>query len=140
MLVLKLDKSILFNEEQPSNIYLILVTLLVLKLDKSILVNEEQPESIYPISVTLLVLELDKLILLNPFASPSKSQNYEEDIIKLGNQNINKNNEENDFEEYIEFNILGYTPDYIFYKDEINSKFIIELECSNLPDENKIYF
>ena len=70
--------------------------------------------------------------------SKEKSQDYEEGIIKLklGNQNINKKNEESDFEENTEFNIFGYTPDYIFYKDEINSKFIIEIECSGLQDES----
>ena len=69
--------------------------------------------------------------------SKQASENYAEGIIKLGNQgNNNKNNEENDFAENTEFNIFGYTPDYIFYKDEVNSKFIIEIECSGLPDEN----
>ena len=65
------------------------------------------------------------------------SQNYEEGIIKLENKEKNNEiNDENDFGENTEFNIFGYTPDYIFYKDEKNSKFIIELECSGIEDKD----
>lgn len=43
---------------------------------------------------------------------------------------------EDDFTENREFNIMGYTPDYIFYKDEKNSEFIIEIECAGIRDDN----
>jgi len=56
---------------------------------------------------------------LIPQKSGESSQNYEEGIIKLENREKNNAiNDENDFGENTEFNIFGYTPDYIFYKDE----------------------
>ena len=63
-------------------------------------------------------------------------------ILKIVNKE-NKDNRENilkkkedDFTESREFNIMGYTPDYIFYKDEKNSEFIIEIECAGIRDDN----
>ena len=74
---------------------------------------------------------------LIPIKAGESSQNYEEGIIKLENKEKNNEiNDENDFGENTEFNIFGYTPDYIFYKDEKNSKFIIELECSGIEDKD----
>ena len=74
---------------------------------------------------------------LIPLKSGESSQNYEEGIIKLENREKNNEiNDENDFGENTEFNIFGYTPDYIFYKDEKNSKFVIEIECSGLEDKD----
>ena len=74
---------------------------------------------------------------LIPQKSGESSQNYEEGIIKLENREKNNAiNDENDFGENTEFNIFGYTPDYIFYKDEKNSKFVIEIECSGLEDKD----
>ena len=35
-----------------------------------------------------------------------------------------------------EFNILGYTPNYIFYKDEKRLKFVVEVECPGEEDKN----
>ena len=46
LLVLKLERLIEVNEEQPENIPLISVTLIVLKLDRLIEINDEQPENI----------------------------------------------------------------------------------------------
>ena len=45
-------------------------------------------------------------------------------------------NRSNNFVESREFNILGYTPNYIFYKDEKRSKFVVEVECPGEEDKN----
>ena len=74
--VLKLDKSIEFNEEQPKNMDVISVTCKVLKGDKLIDFNEEQPKNIRAISVTSEVLKLDKStseILIHPLNIFSQS-------------------------------------------------------------------
>lgn len=47
-----------------------------------------------------------------------------------------KDNRATNFVENREFNILGYTPNYIFYKDEKKSKFVIEVECPGEEDRN----
>ena len=73
---------------------------------------------------------------LTPIKTSQSSPNYEEGIIKLENKEKNNENNDEDFAENREFNIFGYTPDYIFYKDEKNSKFVIEIECSGLEDRD----
>ena len=47
-----------------------------------------------------------------------------------------RDNRSNNFVENREFNILGYTPNYIFYKDEKKSKFVVEVECPGEEDKN----
>lgn len=44
-------------------------------------------------------------------------------------------NKENDIIEGNNFNIMGYTPHYIYNKDEENSSFIIEVECAGIEDK-----
>ena len=48
-----------------------------------------------------------------------------------------KNSRLANFVENREFNILGYTPNYIFYKDEKRSEFVIEVECPGEEDKDK---
>lgn len=43
---------------------------------------------------------------------------------------------ENDIIESNNFNIMGYTPHYIYNKDEENSNFIIEVECAGIEDKD----
>ena len=47
-----------------------------------------------------------------------------------------KNSRLANFVENREFNILGYTPNYIFYKDEKRSEFVIEVECPGEEDKD----
>ena len=47
-----------------------------------------------------------------------------------------KNSRLANFVENREFNILGYTPNYIFYKDEKSSEFVIEVECPGEEDKD----
>ena len=47
-----------------------------------------------------------------------------------------QDNRANNFVENREFNILGYTPNYIFYKDEKKSRFVVEVECPGEEDKN----
>ena len=47
-----------------------------------------------------------------------------------------RDNQANNFVDNREFNILGYTPNYIFYKDEKRLKFVVEVECPGEEDKN----
>ena len=47
-----------------------------------------------------------------------------------------KLNDFKSFPEGKEFNVMGYIPDYIFYKNPQNTEFVIEVECSGLEDED----
>ena len=40
------------------------------------------------------------------------------------------------FDESKGFNVMGYIPDYIFYKNNQNTEFVIEVECSGLIDKD----
>jgi hypothetical protein len=57
-------------------------------------------------------------------------------------ENDGKNKEIKEAEnipEMVDFNLMGYTPDFIFYKDEKdekNAKFVIEVECAGEEDKN----
>ena len=56
-------------------------------------------------------------------------------IFKLDKED-KKLNEFKGFPESKEFNVMGYIPDYIFYKNKENTEFVIEVECSGLEDED----
>lgn len=45
-------------------------------------------------------------------------------------------NDSENFSENMEFNIMGYTPDYLFYMNEKKTEFVIEVECAGEEDEN----
>ena len=46
------------------------------------------------------------------------------------------NNKEDFFIEKKLFDFNGYIPNYIYYKDEKNSEFVIEIECSGIKDDD----
>ena len=56
-------------------------------------------------------------------------------ILKIDKEDKNLN-EFKGFPESKEFNVMGYVPDYIFYKNKENTEFVIEVECSGQEDEN----
>ena len=64
--------------------------------------------------------------------------NWEKGKLKLENRGNNSatNNVAENFEENREFNLIGFTPDYIFYKNEKNKEFVIEVECAGIKDDN----
>ena len=63
------------------------------------------------------------------------SNNKEKGILKIENKKQEENHEDGDFVDDTDFNVMKYTPDYIFYKD--NENFVIEVECAGSYD-NKI--
>lgn len=55
------------------------------------------------------------------------------------NKEDKDNKSVNNFKGYDEskgFNVMGYIPDYIFYKNNQNTEFVIEVECSGLEDKD----
>lgn len=55
------------------------------------------------------------------------------------NKEDKDNKSVNNFKGYDEskgFSVMGYIPDYIFYKNNQNTEFVIELECSGLEDKD----
>ena len=63
-------------------------------------------------------------------------ENIIDEKAKLKNEKSNENSEDDNFEENREFSLVGFTPDYLFYKDEKNKKFVIEVECAGLKDDD----
>ena len=63
------------------------------------------------------------------------SENFEnkkyEGILKL-DKNLR---EENTLHDNEEFNVFGYSPDFLFYKDEKNQEFVIEIESAGEEDK-----
>jgi hypothetical protein len=63
-----------------------------------------------------------------------KEENEDEE-----NKEYKDNKNMNNFKVYDEskgFNVMGYIPDYIFYKNNQNTEFVIEVECSGLEDKD----
>ena len=55
------------------------------------------------------------------------------------NQKDNDDKSVNNFKGYDEskgFSVMGYIPDYIFYKNNQNTEFVIEVECSGIEDKD----
>ena len=55
------------------------------------------------------------------------------------NKEDNDNKSVNNFKGYDEskgFSVMGYIPDYIFYKNNQNTEFVIEVECSGIEDKD----
>ena len=75
--------------------------------------------------------EISKLIKENVV----NSNNKEKGILKIENKKLEENHGDGDFVDDTDFNVMKYTPDYIFYKD--NENFVIEVECAGSYD-NKI--
>jgi len=67
-----------------------------------------------------------------------EDDNWEKGKLKLENRGNNSaiSNVAENFEENREFNLIGFTPDYIFYKNEKNKEFVIEVECAGIKDDN----
>ena len=91
----------------------------------------------------------EKIIHENELINEAKAEDLPEEfnikgIFKLDKEdkedNENKENkslnEFKGFPESKEFNVMGYIPDYIFYKNTKNTEFVIEVECSGLEDED----
>lgn len=70
----------------------------------------------------------------------TRSENLPEEFKIKGMFKLDKEdkslNEFKGFPESKEFNVMGYIPDYIFYKNNKNTEFIIEVECSGLEDKD----
>ena len=68
----------------------------------------------------------------------NEEDDWEKGKLKLENRGNNSatNNVAENFEENREFNLIGFTPDYIFYKNEKNKEFVIEVECAGIKDDN----
>ena len=65
---------------------------------------------------------------------PSKVK-CKQGVIKLQSQKNNQRTED-DFTENREFNIMGYSPEYIYYLDERNQEFVVEIEVGGIKDDN----
>ena len=70
----------------------------------------------------------------------TRSENLPEEFKIKGMFKLDKEdkslNEFKGFPESKEFNVMGYIPDYIFYKNNKNTEFVIEVECSGLEDKD----
>ena len=68
----------------------------------------------------------------------NEEDDWEKGKLKLENRGNNSalSNVAENFEENREFNLIGFTPDYIFYKNEKNKEFVIEVECAGIKDDN----
>ena len=74
------------------------------------------------------------------------NENFDEDGWEKGKLKLEKNehkdnyiedDENKNFEENEEeFDIMGFTPNYLFYKDEQKLEFVIKVECSGIRDDN----
>ena len=65
--------------------------------------------------------------------------NEEENLkgtLKLDNNKGSSETSEHDFVDNSNFNFMGFSPEYIHYKDEINSEFVIEVECTGIEDKD----
>lgn len=83
--------------------------------------------------------ELQSHILMDKTTKLIKKENND-NIGFYGKLSLVKEKDKNDnkmknFSEYREFSILGFTPNYIYYKDDKKMKFTIEVECPG--DEDK---
>ena len=56
--------------------------------------------------------------------------------LTLNDEKGNNETKENDFVDNSNFNFMGFTPEYIHYKDEKNSEFVIEVECTGIEDKD----
>ena len=56
--------------------------------------------------------------------------------LKLDAEKGNNETKEHDFIDNSNFNFMGFTPEYIHYKDENNSEFVIEVECTGIEDKD----
>jgi len=56
--------------------------------------------------------------------------------LTLNDEKGNNEAKENDFVDNSNFNFMGFTPEYIHYKDEKNSEFVIEVECTGIEDKD----
>jgi len=56
-------------------------------------------------------------------------------LVKEDNDNESVNNFKG-YDESKGFSVMGYIPDYIFYKNNDNTEFVIEVECSGLEDKD----
>jgi hypothetical protein len=64
---------------------------------------------------------------------------FKEDNEPGVNQKDNDDKNVNNFKGYDEskgFSVMGYIPDYIFYKNNQNTEFVIEVECSGIEDKD----
>ena len=73
------------------------------------------------------------------------NENDDEDCWEKGKLKLEKNENKDDyieddeaenFEENTEFNLMKFTPNYLFYKDEQKLEFVIKVECSGIRDDN----
>ena len=80
----------------------------------------------------------EKAKLKNEKSNENSEDDWENGKLKMENRRVNytDNNEAENFEENREFSLIGFTPDYLFYKDEKNKKFVIEVECAGLKDDD----
>jgi len=62
-------------------------------------------------------------------------EGYEDEEAKEDKDNKSVNNFKG-YDESKGFSVMGYIPDYIFYKNNQNTEFVIEIECSGLEDKD----
>ena len=103
---------------------------------REILEKELQEENKIDDNTKLEEKNISEIDLNNKTEPENLSEEFKiKGIFKLDKED-KKLNEFKGFPESKEFNVMGYIPDYIFYKNKENTEFVIEIECSGLEDED----